>query len=216
MDLGIPPENLKLLGRFYQNDLCLDVVEDDNCISIVPPKNASNAIRNLTIVLAMLASVLCGTAGWLFSLKTDESLLSRVFTYSLFVLVWLCAVIGPYIGNTHRIRYLLSISPLLSFCRESGIVSVHGQNTRKLKDDVIAIIGLASCGDDSEKKTELQIIARDGEAIRQYLVATSIFGTIDGVFKNQIKRFSEFSGIPGFVVDQTKKTKVVTTTVRPI
>jgi hypothetical protein len=69
MELGIPAEELKLLGSFYQNDLLLDVIEENGCISLVPPKNATNSIRNLTILLAVLATVLCGGAAWLFSAR---------------------------------------------------------------------------------------------------------------------------------------------------
>jgi hypothetical protein len=33
MELGIRAEELMLLGSFYQNDLLLDVVEENGCIS---------------------------------------------------------------------------------------------------------------------------------------------------------------------------------------
>jgi hypothetical protein len=123
MELGIRAEELKLLGSFYQNDLLLDVVEENGCISLVPAKNAASSIRNLTITLAVLASLLCGGAAWLFSTRANESIASQIFTYLLFVLVWCCAVFGPYFGHTLRSRYLQSISPLLSFCSETCLVS---------------------------------------------------------------------------------------------
>ncbi len=216
MEFGIPAEELKLLGSFYQNDLLLDVIEENGCISLVPPKNATNSIRNLTILLAVLATVLCGGAAWLFSARANESFASQIFTYLLLVFVWCCAVVGPYFGHTLRIRYLQSISPLLSFCSETCLVSIHAYSIQKKRDEVIAVIGLASCGDDTDKKTELQILAKDGESVKQYLVATSIFGTVDGVFLDQIRRFCVASGIPGFVVDQTKIKKIVTATVKPV
>jgi len=216
MELGIPPEELKLLGRFYQNDLFLDVVEENGCTSLIPPKNAASSIRNLTILLAVLAGGMCGGAAWLFSTRGNESLASQIFTYSLLVLVWCCAVLGPFFGHTLRIRYLQSISPLLSFCQETCLLSIHANSIQKKRDEVVAVIGLASCGDDTDKKTELQILARDGESIKQYLVATSIFGMVDGVFRDQIKSFCAASQIPGFVVDQTKKKKIVTATVKPV
>jgi hypothetical protein len=96
------------------------------------------------------------------------------------------------------------------------LLSIHANSIQKKRDEVIAVIGLASCGDDTDKKTELQILARDGESIKQYLVATSIFGMVDGVFRDQIKSFCAASQIPGFVVDQTKKKKIVTATVKPV
>jgi hypothetical protein len=207
MDLGILPEDLKLLGRFYQNDLFLEVVEERGCISLIPPKNATRSIRNLTLGLALLAGGMCGMGAWLASIREDVSFLTRVFMYLFLIFIWCCAVIGPYIAHTWRIRYLQSISPLLSFCHETGVVSIHAQSTQKKRDEVIAVIGLASCGDDTDKKTELQVLAKDGESIRQYLVATSIFGTVDGVFRDQIRKFCAASQIPGFVVDQTKKKK---------
>lgn len=215
MDLGIPPEDLKLLGRFYQNDLFLEVVDEGGCVSLIPPRNATSSIRNLTIVLAILAGGMCGTGAWLVSTRESDSLASRVLMYVLLAFIWCCAVLGPYIGHTWRIRYLQSILPLLSFCRETRTLSIHAQSIQKTKEEVIAIIGLASNGDDTDKKTELQVLAKEGGSVRQYLVATSIFGTVDGVFRDQIKRFCAVSDIPGFVIDQTKKKRHVTASVTP-
>ena len=182
--------HLRLLGRYYQNDLPLALTRGPHTVDVGPPLSTWKPFAIMTALLALGCSYFIWAA-----LATNVSVESWV----LLCLIGVLATAGPVAGHLLRLRYLRQRTPLVSFSAERSTISILGGEQVFTLDEVYALLGLTLCDEYGEPKSELQLITRRGDSFVPHLIKTDLSESASRSYGSLLKEFASLTGVRAII-----------------
>lgn len=184
------PNDLRLLGHFYQNDFRLELTNGPDGASIDPPASTWKSMAIMTTVIGLVF------AGFVWvAIANDAGAKFGPLIWVLLLLIGVIAIAGPVIGHQLRLRYLRDRSPLVSYSTAESTVSILGRQKTFARDIVYALIGVTLRDSHGESKSELQIIIRDGDSLVPHLITTDLSGSASRSYGAILKKFRNATGV---------------------
>ena len=143
------------------------------------------------VIMSALIGTVC--SGAICFLASNISLSSTEWAF--IAIVGVVATAGPVVGHQFRLRYLYQHSPLITCCLKTGEVSILAGRHSFAKKDVYAVLVLSMKDPLGEFKSELQLIVREREFFKPYLICTSIFSSVADSFGRVAHDFGQATGL---------------------
>lgn len=194
--LELNPADLRLLGRFYQNDLRLDLSVGPSSVDISPPMSTWKSMAIMTTVIGLVY------AGFIWIAIANE--FGAKFGPSIWVLllmIGVLAVAGPVVGHQLRLRYLRSRSPLVSYSVSNSILSILGGQQNFASDEVYALLGVTLRDTHGESKSELQLMVRRNDSFVPYLITTDHSGSASTSYGRILREFRKATRVRTMIVE---------------
>ncbi|WP_286763820.1 MULTISPECIES: hypothetical protein [Rhodopirellula] len=192
----IDPDELRLLGHFYQNDFPLDLTIGPDAVCIDPPKSTWKSMVAMTTVIGLLFTGFVWVA-----IATDAGAKFGPLIWVLLLMIGLLAIAGPVVGHQLRLRYLRERSPLVAYSSGDFTVSILGGQKTFGRDEVYALMGVTLRDSQGESKSELQLITRDGDSFVPHLITTDLSGSASQSYGKILRSFRETTQIRTMVVE---------------
>lgn len=190
------PDDLRLLGRFYQNDFRLELAHDARSVTIDPPMSTWKSMIIMTTVIVLVFAGFIAIA-----IVADAGEKFGPFIWALLAMIGILAIAGPLVGHHLRLAYLRARSPLIAYYpAELSISILGGQKTFK-RDVVYALIGVTLRDTEGEAKSELQLIIRDGDSFVPHLITTDLSGSASQSYGKILRAFRESTDIRTMVAE---------------
>lgn len=194
--LDMPPDDLRLLGHFYQNDFRLEVTHDSRVVTIDPPKSTWKTMAVMTTVIGLVFAGFVAVA-----IIADAGAKFGPLIWVLLAMIGILAIAGPLVGHHFRLAYLRARSPLVAYYpAELSISILGGQKTFK-RDVVYALIGVTLRDSGGESKSELQLIIRDGDSFVPHLITTDLSGSASQSYVKILRAFRELTDIRTMIAE---------------
>ena len=194
--IELNPNDLRLLGHFYQNDFRLDLTHGPDCVSIDPPTSTWKSMAIMTTVMGLMF------AGFVWiAIASDAGTKFGPLIWVLLLLIGVIAIAGPVIGHQLRLHYLRDRSPLVAYSADESTVSILGGKKTFARDIVYALIGVTLRDSHGESKSELQLIIRDGNSLVPHLITTDLSGSASRSYGTILKRFRNATGVRAMIAE---------------
>jgi len=194
--IELNPDELRLLGHFYQNDFRLDLTNGPGGVSIDPPASTWKSMAIMTTVIGLFF------AGFVWiAIANDAGAKFGPLIWVLLLLIGILAIAGPVIGHQLRLNYLRARSPLVSYSAADSTVAILGGKKTFACDIVYALIGVTLRDSHGESKSELQLIVRDGDSLVPHLITTDLSGSASRSYGTILKMFRNETGVRAIIAE---------------
>ena len=190
--LDLSADHLRLLGRYYQNDLRLALARGSHTVDVGPPLSTWKPLAIMTTLLSLGYSYFIWAA-----IVRNVSVESWV----LLCLIGVLAIAGPVVAHLLRLRYLRQRSPLVSFSAEHSTISIRGGEQVFSLDEVYALLGLTLRDEYGEPKSELQLITRRDDSFFPHLITTTLSESASRSYGALLKEFSSVTGVRAIIAE---------------
>lgn len=198
-DIAIPdlnPEELRLLGNFYQNDDGLELNRGLNSIDIAPP---DSTCRSMAIMTTVIGLIFAGFV-WI-AIANDVGAEFGPLIWVLLLMIGVLAIAGPVVGHQLRLHYLRSRSPLVSYSPADSTVSILGGQQVFPLDAVYALIGVTLRDSHGESKSELQLIIRRDDSFVPHLITTDLSGSASISYGRILREFRNATPVRAMIAE---------------
>lgn len=205
-------EELKQLGKFYENNFRLIVTQDEHYVKIEPPPTPW---FQLIFMTTSIGSFFIGIITFVY-LKSDGYFQTHIGTSVFVFLLAVVTTFGTLALCLRRIYELKRISPLLEYDKILKTISIHNRKFTASEENVFCVLAYSPF-DKYEFYAELQVILEINGVKTYHLIDTNL-SSAKKTYKNIITEFGNLTGIQTIIAEPSnffKNSKIEISIITP-
>jgi hypothetical protein len=190
-------DDLRLLGRFYQNDLQFEIEIAGQTVRLVPPRSTW---LSLSISISINSAAFFGLLYIAYTFKVADF---GPLIWLVLIIAGILAIGGPLLAQILRLKYLERNSPLIEGNQHTKTVSILCGAHTFVIDDIHCLLGLCLRDSHGVSKSELQLIVKTANGFEPHLIATTLSGNVRKSYAVVMSEFGNLMNIRTMIAEPT-------------